>query len=201
MGIDGTFHDYTADYTPEKPKLRTGAELANQFGINIDEDAIKAKLNAATAAQYTDLRREFRNTENTFLRSMYEGGNSMFDAIRRANAGAMASGASRGTTAANILSAMTTQQAGITKGATDLANQRNQLVSKEHADLAKNTVDAMSTANQLKTSLAGLGSDLYGYDVQDAAAMMQYYATLDASERQRWAAKYKADLERGAHWI
>jgi len=188
-------------YTPSKPTLTSGANLAQQFGIDFDENAIFNKLRNATLSEYATKNQEFGNTENAFYQGMYQLGNTAADAIRRANASSIASGASKGVTQANILTSMLGMQGEGAKGATDLAKQRNLLKQQQAEAESKNVVDAMNASNLLKQDLMQNSLTKYGFDVQGNAAELQFYAALDAAAKEQWAAKYQADLARGAHWI
>jgi hypothetical protein len=169
-----------------KPKARMlGAnELAGLYGIDFDENSILNKFNTATKAEYDQLKKEFATTENKFYNNVAASGATALDTIRKNNAAAVATGASRGMQAANELSSLLGLEQESVLGATDLANQRNQLMDKEAAAYAQNAVNAMDSSNKLKQGLATIGSNLYAADTQFDVGQMDYFARLDAAAKQ-----------------
>lgn len=188
------------EYNVNQPTLTSGANLANLYGINYDETAIRNKFNAASKAEYATKKQEFQNTENSFVQNLYAQGNVAADAIRRASA-PMATGAANAAINTNVLSALLNLQAKGSGAATELANQRNLLASQEAEAMTKNTVDAMNAANELKNQVMQSGLVKYGYDVQNNVGEMQFWAALDTAAKEMWASKYQADLARGAMWL
>ena len=115
-------------YTPSRPSLRSAEDLASLFGgITYDEAAIRAKFDAATKAEYDLKRKEYEATANKFYEQMYGTQATALDTIRRSNAAAVATGASRGIQAANELSAILGLQETSTQTAPELAQHRNLL--------------------------------------------------------------------------
>lgn len=185
---------------PARATLTGGANLGNLYNITYDQQAILDKFNQATKAEYDLLRKEYRTTENKFYDNVANIQKGSLDTIRKANAQAVATGASRGIQAANELSAVLggTQEA--TAGATDLANAGNLLADKQGAAMAENIVKAMTTANQVGLSLAGIDSQKYAADTQFNVGQMDYYSRLDTAIKnlegvlaQSGAQKYTAD--------
>lgn len=161
-----------------KAKLLSADELAKLYGITYDENAIKAKFDAATKAQYDMQRKDYQRTENHFYDQLGASQQTALDAIRKSSASAVATGASRGMQAANELSAVLGLQDNSVTGATDLVNQRVMLDDKEAADYAKNATTAMTTSNSLKQGLGTLASTLYAADTQFDVGQLDYYAKL-----------------------
>lgn len=148
-----------------RSKLMSAQQLADKYGgINFDEDAILRKFNAATRAEYDLLRKEYGNVENQFGKKLSDIQGTALDTIRKANAAAIATGASRGVQAANELSAMLGLQDESALMATELAQQRQQLADKEAAALARNPVEALTAANAEKQKLATLAANIYAQD-------------------------------------
>ena len=168
--------------TPNKTSnLMSSSDLANKYGITYDANAIESKFNEATKAEYDVLRKEYEATQNKFYNNMYNNQMTALDTIRKSNAEAISTGASRGVQAANELSSILGLQQATTEEATQLAVDRNALADKEAAAYAKNKVDAFNTANELGLSLGNLASGIYASDVQFDVAQLDYYARLDAA--------------------
>lgn len=193
-------NDWKYNYTPAQLSLMSGSDLASLYGINYDESSIKSKFDAATAAEYVTKKKEYKDTENAYYQSLYSLGNTAADSVRQALA-AQATGASNAAINTNILTALLNLQSEGSTTATDLANQRNNLAAEEAEAYTQNTVDAMTTANDLKAQLMTNALSKYGYDVQNNVGEMQFWASLDTAAKEMWAAKYQADLNRGAMWI
>jgi hypothetical protein len=181
-------------YTPSRSSLRSAEELASMFGgITYDEAAIRAKFDAATRAEYNLRRKEYDATANKFYGQMYGTQATALDTIRKNNAAAVATGASRGIQAANELSAILGLQETNTQTASELARQRNLLADQEGAAFAKNIVDAMTTSNAVKQALGNLAANLYASDTQYDVGAMQYYAALNQAAQALQGTIYNAD--------
>lgn len=161
--------------------LQNGSDLASKYGITYDAASIENKFNEATKAKYDVLRKEYDATQNKFYNNMYNNQQTALDTIRKSNAEAVATGASRGVQAANELSSVLGLQQSTTDEATQLAVDRNALADKEAAAYAENKVNAFNKANELGLSLGNLASGIYASDVQFDVAQLDYYARLDAA--------------------
>lgn len=161
--------------------LQNGSDLASKYGITYDAASIENKFNEATKAKYDVLRKEYDATQNKFYNNMYNNQQTALDTIRKSNAEAVATGASRGVQAANELSSVLGLQQSTTDEATQLAVDRNALADKEAAAFAENKVNAFNKANELGLSLGNLASGIYASDVQFDVAQLDYYARLDAA--------------------
>lgn len=156
---------------PADARLRSATELANLYGgVNFNEDEILSKLNNATQAKYKGLRNEFNNTEKQFYNRLADTQTTSLDSIRRANAQAIATGASNGLQASNSLSAILGLQNTAMDDSTMLAQERSGLMDKEYSEYARNVNDALNTSNSTKLSLGNLSTQAYGFDVQNRAA-------------------------------
>jgi hypothetical protein len=181
-------------YTPNKSTLRDAAYLSALYGgITYDEDAIKAKFDAATKTEYDALRSEYDATANQYYNQMYAAQNTAMDTIRKSNAAAVATGASRGIQAANELSAILGLEQTNNQTATQLATQRNDLANKEAAAYSTNAVNALTTSNTVKQALGTLAANLYASDTQFDVGEMNYYAALNQAAKALEGAKYAAD--------
>lgn len=189
----------------QRPELR-GLGLADKYGLTYDADEIQGKFDAATKAQYDVLRKEYKNTENDYYDQLFGTQATAMDAIRKNNAAAVATGASRGMQAANELSATLGIAQESTGLSTDLAQSRNLLMDKEQAAYAKNATDALTSANSARQGIANLDANMYAADTQFNVGQMDYYARLDQASKglmgvqaQNEANKMIAELEMRAN--
>ena len=188
-------------YTPANARLKGAAELSSLYGnIDYDEASIKKKFDTATNDAYKVKQKEYQQAENAYYDQMANQQFSTVDAIRRANAQAIASGATKGMQAANELSAVLGLQQEAATGATTLATDRQKIIDEHVAALSQNAVDALNTANEVKLKLGTLGSDIYASDVQRLAALDAYWqgleeaaAALEGDKAAAAAQKYAAD--------
>lgn len=187
-------YNYVGPTSWNRPTIKSGRELAALYDIDYDPKVIEDALNTATKAQYKALRDEFDATANQFYNQMYGVQNTALDTIRKSNAEAVATGASRGIQAANELSAILGLQDTMNETATDLTQQRNQLASKEQAALFENVLTAMDKANTLKTALANLASNYYASDVQFDVGEMNFWAAINQAAQALAGTKYSADM-------
>lgn len=161
--------------------LKSSSDLASKYGITYDANTIEQKFNDATKSQYDVLRKEYDATQNQFYNNMYNNQQTALDTIRKSNAEAVSTGASRGVQAANELSSVLGLQQSTTEEATQLAVDRNLLADQEGAAYAQNKLDAFNKANEVGLSLGNLASGIYSSDVQLDVAQLDYYARLDAA--------------------
>jgi hypothetical protein len=180
-------------YAPQQTGLRSGADLANTYGITYDENAIRSKFDDATKSQYAALNQQYDTTANKFYNQMYATQNTAMDTIRKQNAAAVANGASRGVQAANQLSAVLGLEQTNNQTATQLAADRNLLANQEQAAYAQNAVNAFTTSNQTKQALGNLGANLYASDTQFDVGQMNYYAALNQAAQALQGTQYTAD--------
>ena len=169
----------TAGIDPTKASLM-GKSLGDIYGVDYDKDTILSLLNGATKAQYDAQRQTTQETTDDFYNQMSASQAGLLDTLRSNQAGAVATGASKGMAAAQELSALLGLQATNTQGATDLANAKNKLDAEEAAAYAANTKTALDTSNSLKQAIANLDSTKYGYDTQGYASELDYTAALKA---------------------
>ena len=165
-----------------RPELR-GLDLADKYGLTYDADEIQGKFDAATKAQYDVLRKEYKNTENDYYDQLFGTQATAMDAIRKNNAAAVATGASRGMQAANELSATLGIAQEGTALSTDLAQSRNLLMDKEQAAYAKNATDALTSSNLARQGIANLDANMYAADTQFNVGEMDLYARLDQATK------------------
>lgn len=163
--------------------LRSGANLAKQFGdITYDDDEILNKFNKATQDEYAALRQDYNNTADDFYTRLGATQTAATDAIRRMNAQAIATGASRGMQAANELGAILGLQDTAVADATQLAQDKIALDLKERAAMSKNVEQALTQSNTTKQQLASLSKELFGIDTQYDVAGADYTSKIAQTE-------------------
>lgn len=184
------------DWKPQRTAKWKPDEIGKSLGLTYDANVLESKFNNATKAEYEALKGEYANTENAYYRNMYNTQNSSIDAIRKANASAVATGASRGMQAANELSSILGLQQTSQEGATELANARNDLYTKEQAAYKQNVLDAIKQANETGLALGNLNANLYASDTQFDVGQMDYYAQLEQAMKSLMAAQEQAEANR-----
>lgn len=185
---------YTPEiYTPKAPSYMTGDAMAKNLGIDYNYKNILNKLNVATTDEYALKNKEYATTENQFYNQMYGAQGTALDTIRKSQAQAIATGASRGLQSANELASMLGLQQETVASATELAQQRNMLKDKEAGAYTQNVVDATNTYNTLGTTFGNLINNKYAADVQNNVGIMEYFKGLDQNARNLQGTMYTAD--------
>lgn len=170
------------------PVQLDGLSLGDKYGLTYNMDTIKQILDAATSAEFERKRQEYATTENKFYNQMGATQATALDTIRKSQAQAVATGASRGLSAANQLSAVLGLQQTSAEGANDLANQRNILAASEAEAFTKNASGALETSNAVKQAIANLALTKYGYDTQGRVGEMDFLAALENVAAQKYSA-------------
>ena len=177
-----------------------GLNLGDKYNIQYDQNYIRDLLDTATQAEYNRKRQEFAATENKFYNELYDTQDAALNAIRASNSAAVATGATKGMAAAQQLAAILGLEQTSVESATDLANQRNELMAQEAAAYAKNANTALDTSNALKKAIAEAALTKYGYDTQSYVGELDYNAALQAvigeiiqSQNSAAATMYNAD--------
>ena len=150
----------------DTPSVKKYVDYAQQ---QIDEQAIADKFNAATAAQYNVQREQNRQAENQFYNQMYNTQQTAMDTIRKSNAAAVSTGASRGVQAANELSAILGLEQEAVAGATELAQANRQTAQEETAAVLENVLKAYQQAVSERQQLVQQGIEAASVDVQQEA--------------------------------
>jgi hypothetical protein len=195
-----TFQNYnpspaasSPSYRPKTPSYMTGAEMAKNLGIDYNYQNILDKLNKATEAEYALKNKEYATTENQFYNQMYGAQGTALDTIRKSQAQAIATGASRGLQSANELAAMLGLQQETVASATDLAQQRNLLKDKEAGAYTQNVVNATDAYNNLGLQLGAAINAKYATDTQNNVGLMEYFKGLDQNAKNLEGTMYAAD--------
>lgn len=136
----------------------------------VDEQAILDKYNAATAAQFAAQREQNRIAENQFYNQMYNTQKTAMDTIRKSNAAAVASGASRGVQAAQELSSLLGLQQESVASATELAQANRQTAQEETAAMLENVLAAYQQAQQERSTLVQQGIEAQSVAAEQESA-------------------------------
>ena len=174
-----------ADTTNTTPRVKEYVDYAQR---QVDEQAILDKYNAATAAQFNAQREQNRIAENKFYNQMYNTQRTAMDTIRKANASAVTTGASRGVQAANELSALLGLEQESVASATELAQANRQTAQEETAAVLENVLNAYQQASQERSQLTQQAIEAASLD----AAEQQ--AAAETKKAQTDEAKYMLDL-------
>lgn len=183
-----------AETTSTTPSVKKYYDYAQN---QIDEQAILDKYNAATTAQYNVQREQNRLAENQFYNQMYNTQRTAMDTIRKTNAAAISSGASRGVQAANELSALLGLQQESVESATELAQASRQTAQEETAAVLENVLNAYQQATQERSQLVSQAIESASVDTEQAAnqaaANRANYDALQSAAKEGSAA-YFAEL-------
>ena len=161
----------------------------NPYALSTDAQSIKTAYDRATAAARSIEERGIANAEAAWQRNLAGTQATALDTIRKNNASAIATGASKGMQAANELSAVLGLQDTSVEESTALAQQRLDLADAYAAEYAKNAVTAQETANANKQAMMNAAIQQYGYDTTLEAArfnnaetaLLDYAAQMEAS--------------------
>lgn len=161
----------------------------NPYALSTDATYYKNMYDQATAAAQAVEERSIENAESAWQRNLANTQATALDTIRKNNASAIATGASKGMQAANELSAVLGLQDTAVEESTALAQQRLDLADTYAAEYAKNAVTAQQTVDANKQAMMQYASDLYGYDTQidaqkntsEAYTLIKYAQELAAS--------------------
>lgn len=171
-----------------EPSVKKYVDYANS---QVDEQSILDKFNAATVAQYNAQREQNQQNENKFYNQMYNTQQTAMDTIRKSNAAAVSSGASRGVQAANELSALLGLEQESVASATELAQANRQTAQEETAAVLENVLNAYQQAQQEKAQLIQSGIESASVDAQQDANRV---AAIQAqTERDKYLLDLKAN--------
>ena len=186
----------------------SGLELGDKYGLTYNMDSIKAILDAATQAQYALKNQQYAQTENQFYNQMNNTQATALDTLRKAQAAAVATGASKGMSAANELSSILNLQNTAAAEANTLATGKQNLAAEEAQAYKDNASTALTTSNTVKQAIAQLAETKYGYDTQGYAAQLSYLSALQDALAQKYSSdktlegvQYNADANVNAAQI
>lgn len=174
-GLSDTYTkpDYTA---VTDAKTRSISDLQNALGTNItfDRNAIEKIYQDSTKQAYNTALTQQKLAEKNYNSQMATAQNTAVDTMRQQQGQAVASGASKGMQAANVLSAILGTSQTMAPEATTLAQARATLGQTYGDKLAQNSVDALTQSNTVQQALASLSRQLYNDDIQSKTAELAY---------------------------
>src|SRR5574344_1424779 len=163
------------------PTIYSADQLQSMLGTDItyNRQAIQDVFDAAAKAKYNASLNEQGQAERNYNKNMATAQDTALDTIRQQQGQAVASGASKGMQAANVLSAIlgTTQTA--SDEATKLAQARQQLGIDYGTDLATSAKDALTTANDVGLQLGSLAHNFYADQQQQYASELGYNSNVN----------------------
>lgn len=160
-----------------KAQLGTAGSLGYKPD-QLDQDRLLSLYNNAAQTQYKGDLQALDASRREYGSALRSAQDNYLNAMREANASAIASGAARGTQAANELSTMLGLQQESIQGATDLANQRAQAGMDYAKALAKAQIDAEDTVYNRQKSVVDQLLQQYASD-SDVLGMLNYGALGD----------------------
>lgn len=167
----------------------------NPYALSTDAQSIKSMYDRATAAAQAVEERGIANAEAAWQRNLAGTQATALDTIRKNNASAIATGASKGMQAANELSAVLGLQDTAVEESTALAQQRLDLADAYAAEYAKNAVTAQETADANRQAMMNAAMQQYGYDTEYAAQELLSQSNIESAKysNQSLGALYRAD--------
>lgn len=148
-----------ADQALKNAYNTTALRNANDFGISsdfLDQDKLYQLYTQGAQTTRDVGLQELAAARNQQAQGLTDAQNAYIDTIRKANAGAIQSGASKGVQAANELSALLGFQQESVAGNTQLAQQRYDIGNTYAKALADAATNAESTAYNRATSIADI---------------------------------------------
>ena len=175
-------------------ELMGAPSLAEKYGnIDYDRAAIERVFQDATDAEFAAKRKEYDRTAGKYYNNLASSQTAYLDAMRKANAQAVQSGANAGMQNANALSAILGMSQQSSADATQLAQDRRALEDQYAESRAKNIQEALEYANQQKLALGQLGANIYGVDAQKYVGELGYNAQIGAANTAASAEARAAD--------
>ena len=177
------------------PTIRSAANLNELLGTDFtyDRDEIYGIYKDATKAAHEAELAQQRQAERGFYANMAAAQDTAVDAIRGQYGSAIASGASKGMQAANVLSAILGTSQAAAEQATQLAQDRQQLGAQYGAQIKADAKDALSYANEVAAQIGGLAHQFYNDDIQRKTAELSYNQGINTDYAGYQANKYTAN--------
>lgn len=185
------------------PTIRSAATLNELLGTDFtyDRDEIYGIYKDATKAAYDAELAQQRQAERGFYANMAAAQDTAVDTIRGQYGQAIASGASKGMQAANVLSAILGTSQAAADQAAQLAQDRQQLGAQYGAQIKADVKDALSYANDVAAQIGGLAHQFYNDDIQRKTAELSYNQGINTDYAGYIANKYTADANLAGNTI
>lgn len=165
----------------EELKYYTGDELAKRFGIVNDYATILKELQDATNAQFDETETTMKRAESSNLRSQETAYNQYLQDLRSRSANAVASGATKGTMAANALASLMASQEANREGINTLNDLLYDTAQQRGTSLKADVTTARQQADAIGQYLGNLSTSM------DTNAINKYAAELAANAQTRAA--------------
>lgn len=174
-------------------RIPSVTDLANTLGVNFtyDRDEIEKIYQDATKAALQ--MEQNSGAERNYYNHLAAAQNTALDTIRQQYGQAVASGASKGMQAANMLSAILGTTQTTNEEATQLAQDRQTLVNKYAQQMRQDSIDALNYSNDMGNSIGGLAHQLYNDMIQQKTAELSYNQGINTDAAGYAASKYTAD--------
>lgn len=173
----------------KSPVLQDAKTLAAKYGgVNYETAPIEAVFQKSASAANDVSQKAYDRSSAQYANRLGQSQNSYLDAMRKSNAAAISSGASKGMQNANALSAMLGLSQQSSADNTLLTQEQRALGDKYAAAQAKATQDALQYSDTQKMALGSLGANLYGTDTQAYAAGIGGDAQIQAANAAATAA-------------
>ena len=187
-----------------KPKLYTAQELADLYGIAIDQQTYADQLNAATDKYFRQLETQRRRSEQQAYDLLAENYELTRNDIKAKRQEALKNGMSSGQLAAQELSTLFGNQTSAGEIATDMVQTDYDLAEQEATTLEENYNLAFTMAQEALANLSNLSQQIYSIDTQryaaDAAGAAQIgaadisaYGQIASANASAAASRYAAD--------
>ena len=186
------------------PKLYTAQELADLYGIAIDQQTYADQLNAATDKYFRQLETQRRRSEQQAYDLLAENYELTRNDIKAKRQEALKNGMSSGQLAAQELSTLFGNQTSAGEIATDMVQTDYDLAEQEATTLEENYNLAFTMAQEALANLSNLSQQIYSIDTQryaaDAAGAAQIgaadisaYGQIASANASAAASRYAAD--------
>ena len=179
-------------------QIPSESNLEKTLGVKFtyDRDEIEKIYQDATKAALEMERNS--GAERGYYNHLAAAQNTALDTIRQQYGNAVATGASKGMQAANMLSAILGTSQTANEEATQLAADRQALYNKYAQQMRQDTVDALNYSNDMANSIGGLSHQLYNDMIQQKTAELSYNQGINTDAAGYAASKYTADANLAA---
>jgi hypothetical protein len=171
-----------------EPTYYTADELAKRFGIVNDYATILKELQDATNAKFDETETTMKRAESANLRSQETAYNQYLQDLRSRAANAVASGATKGTMAANALASLLVSQDTNREGINTLNDLLYDIAQQRGTALKADVTTARQQANEIGQYLGNLATSM------DTNAINKYAAELAANAQTRAASTNAAKI-------
>lgn len=177
------------------PKLMSGQQVADLFGVIFGKDAIKDILNQATNAKFDEWGKQTESLRDQSLTDYSAQYNQYLQNSRQNRQNAVRHGLQRGSSVAQeVLGQLGAQQGGA-ENQTMYQQQMADIAAQRGSQLAYDEFNALNMQNELATGLGNQAINQYGNEVQQQAAQLSHHGQLAQADAQVQAASISADAQ------